>query len=710
MKLRWKYFFILLVASLIPLLIVTGIGQKATKKLGKSLSEETHKTLVQSARREIVSATENYAMITLRAKSSLELALQVLIRESAIALALPPPEPGKIYFAHDFDTFHTAPEDMGFSSMHMKVLKDGQLTPKSISYGQPSFLVAPGVDPKAVEKDIAKFTRLAPTLKGIASVLEGSLFWIYASLESGVHVSYPGHGGYPPDYDPRNRAWYTSAKKIRGMTWSPPIVDITTNQLTFTVSAPFFNPEDGSVAGVGAIDVLIPNVLLESQISSQWYKSMQSFLFSLSDDEKNGKKQKWVLSQKKKIDTPKQGIGDRQTGSYLQARPEDFSQLIPYIEKDPSGSVEMPYQGVDSFWAYASIFPDLYFVIIAPKSMVMSLPEQVDAKFKSYIRDQMIISLATVIIGVIVIAGIAFLLSYKSNNNVKSIVTGIKRLEKGDFTARLDLQFNDERDLIITTFNHIVPRLEEHLRMSRALGVAKDVQQSLLPKENPKLEGFDIAGSSLYCDETGGDYYDFIDLSEGRMAVVVGDVSGHGISSALLMATARALIMLRASMPGRAASIINDVNKHLSLDTYDTDNFMTFFYCELASSVREVCWIRAGHDPALIYNPDTDTFDVLKGHGLAVGVDYNFEYEEFRRTLSDGQVILIGTDGIWEMRNEADDMFGKERLKKIIRENYTKTAKKIMRIISNTLKEFRGSKQPEDDVTMVVIKVKDELG
>ncbi len=707
MKLRWKYFFILLSVSLVPLLITTGISQRASKKLGKSLSTETYNTLAQSARREIVSATENYAMITLRSKSSLELALQVLIRESAIALALPPPEPSKIYFADDFDTSNTAPEDIGLSSIHMKVLKDGHLTPKSISYTHPNFLVAPGVDCREVEEDITKFTRLIPALKDIAGVFEGSLFWIYASLESGVHLSYPGHGGYPPDYDPRTRAWYTSAKKRRGMTWSPPIMDITTNQLTFTVSAPFFN-YDGSMAGVGGIDVLIPNVLLKSQISSQWSKSIQSFLFSLSDVPGGGKKQEWVLSQKGKRDTFKQRARDPKNDTYLQETPKGFSKLIPFIEKEPSGSVVMPYQGVDSFWAYASIFPDLYFVIIAPKSMVMGLPEQVDTKFKVYAQDQMIISITAVIIGVVFIAGIAFLLSQKSNNNVKSIVKGIKRLEKGDFTARLNLQFNDERDMIITTFNHIVPRLEEHLRMSRALGVAKDVQQSLLPKKNPMLQGFDIAGSSLYCDETGGDYYDFINLSEGRMAVVVGDVSGHGVSSALLMATARALIMLRASMPGRAASIINDVNKHLSLDTYDTDNFMTFFYCELAPAVQEVCWIRAGHDPALIYDPITDTFDELKGHGLAVGVDYKFEYEEFQRTLTTGQVILIGTDGIWEMRNEADDMFGKEKLKKIIRTNYAASAKKIIGIISDTLKDFRGSKQPEDDVTMVVIKVEDE--
>ena len=84
-----------------------------------------------------------------------------------------------------------------------------------------------------------------------------------------------------------------------------------------------------------------------------------------------------------------------------------------------------------------------------------------------------------------------------------------------------------------------------------------------------------------------GDYYDFIDIDQDKLAVVVGDVSGHGVESALLMATARALIMMRASMPGPAASVIKDVNKQLSIDTYDTGNFMTLFYCELTASDNE---------------------------------------------------------------------------------------------------------------------------
>jgi sigma-B regulation protein RsbU (phosphoserine phosphatase) len=285
-----------------------------------------------------------------------------------------------------------------------------------------------------------------------------------------------------------------------------------------------------------------------------------------------------------------------------------------------------------------------------------------------------------------------------------SIVHGFKRLGRGDLSARLDIRFNDERDLIVTTFNQIMPRLKDHLRMSRTLGLAKDVQQSLLPCCDPTLAGFDIAGTSLYCEETGGDYYDFIPIANDRLAVVVGDVSGHGVSSALLMATARALVMQRAALPGATAGVVGDVNRHLSLDTYDSGNFMTFFYCELTAGQREVRWVRAGHDPALLYDPQRDSFDELKGRGLALGLDDGFEYEEYTRSLMPAQIVLIGTDGIWEMRDQTGEMFGKQRLKAMIRSHQTSSAKDIIVAITQSLNEFRGDQAVEDDVTMVVIK------
>ncbi|MFC1857234.1 SpoIIE family protein phosphatase [Thermodesulfobacteriota bacterium] len=700
MKLRWKYFIVLLMVSLIPLATVTWISQKASGKLGESISAQARQMLTETVSREMVFATENYAEITRQAKSSMEFALQFLTKEAERILVLPSPMPPKIYFADDFEKSKAAPKDLAPSLTHMKLSKDGQLSPKPVSYLHPNFLVAPGVARKDVRTDIIRFTRLIPALKNIAHNCGDELFWIYASLESGVHISYPGHGGYPADYDPRVRPWYTRAKKKGSILWGPPIVDATTKQLTFTVSAPFFKP-NGSLAGVAAIDILIPHVLLESEISSQWSESMHSFLVGSEDIHGSGEKKLWILSQKKNAGI----VRESHTGLLLPEGNSEFHELIRYFKSKKSGYIDMPYQGVDSFWAFATIFPDLHFVIVVPKSVVMDLPEDIAEMFFSYTQGQTAISATAVVLALVFVTCIAFFTSRASTWRVMKIVGAFRRLAQGDFSVRLNFRLNDERNLMVTTFNEIVPKLEEHLRMSTALGVAQEVQQSLLPKDDPTLQGFDISGTSVYCDETGGDYYDFIDIGQDRLAVVVGDVSGHGVSSALLMATARALVMQRASMPGKAARVINDVNKQLSLDSYHTGNFMTFFYCELTCTERKVCWVRAGHDPALLYDSNTGEFDELKGHGMALGVDYTFEYDEFNRTLAPGQIVLIGTDGIWEMHNESGEMFGKVRLKEIIQMNASLTAKEIIAAIYDSLNRYRGTKQPEDDITMVVIKV-----
>jgi sigma-B regulation protein RsbU (phosphoserine phosphatase) len=471
----------------------------------------------------------------------------------------------------------------------MKLSKDGQLSAKPVSYNHPNFLIAPGVAQRDVKTDIDRVTRLIPVLKSIAYEFGGELFWIYASLESGVHISYPGHGGYPEDYDPRVRPWYTRAKEKGSILWDPPIVDATTKQLAFTVSAPFFNP-DGSLSGVAAIDVLIQHVLLEREISSQRSESMHSFPFGSEDIRGSGEKKLWILSHQKN-----DGIDrDPNTGLLIPEGHSEFHELLRYSESNKFGYIDMPYQGVDSFWVFATIFPDLNFVIVVPKSVVMDLPEDISKMFLSYAQGQAAISGTAGVLALVFVTCIAFFTSRASTNRVMKIVDAFRRLAQGDFSVRLNFRIKDERNQIISTFNEIVPKLEEHLHMSAALEVAQEVQQSLLPKFDPALQGFGISGSSLYCDETGGDYYDFIEIDEDRLAVVVGDVSGHGVSSALLMAAARALIMQRASLQGQAAGIINDVNKQLSLDSNQKGNFMTFFYCELSLSKRKLCWVWTG--------------------------------------------------------------------------------------------------------------------
>lgn len=248
-------------------------------------------------------------------------------------------------------------------------------------------------------------------------------------------------------------------------------------------------------------------------------------------------------------------------------------------------------------------------------------------------------------------------------------------------------------------------------RMLSALEVAEEVQQNLLPKVLPAVKGLDIAAKSIYCNKTGGDFYDFLKISQtaaGKFNVVVGDVSGHGIAAGLLMTTARALIRSRSAQPGTLSEIVTDVNRDLTLDIYDTGRFTTLLYLMIDSQNHLVKWVRAGHDAALLYDPQSDNFEELYGSGLALGWDENYQYEENERTgLTQGQIIFMGTDGIWETFNLTGEPFGKEPIKDIIRRKATASADDMMNEILTALEHYRQGKEPEDDVTLVVIKLMD---
>jgi serine phosphatase RsbU (regulator of sigma subunit) len=245
-------------------------------------------------------------------------------------------------------------------------------------------------------------------------------------------------------------------------------------------------------------------------------------------------------------------------------------------------------------------------------------------------------------------------------------------------------------------------------KVKESLAHAGEVQRTLIPTAAPVVEGFDLAGKTIWCDETGGDYYDFIECGEwgqGKIGIVVGDVSGHGVSSALLMTAARASLRERIRGEGGPACVIPDVNKRISRDIGDLGFFMTLFYAEIDIKKKHFRWVRAGHEPAILYDSHRDFFEDLRGQGLPLGVSEDSVYEESVKHISLGQVILIGTDGIKETCNAKGEMFGKKRLKKIIRDHAQKSAKEILDIVIHALEHFRFPLETEDDITLVIIKV-----
>jgi len=151
------------------------------------------------------------------------------------------------------------------------------------------------------------------------------------------------------------------------------------------------------------------------------------------------------------------------------------------------------------------------------------------------------------------------------------------------------------------------------------------------------------------------------------------------------------------------------MNRHLSQDVLDTGRFMTLFYLTLDPQEDQIGWVRAGHDPAIIYDPARDTFEELKGSGIALGVDESFTYPENHKTgLSEGLIIAVGTDGIWETCNQDGEMFGKERFREIIRQNANSGARDILNAVYDEVNQFATGLKAEDDVTLVIVKVNEK--
>ncbi|MGA8241894.1 MAG: PP2C family protein-serine/threonine phosphatase, partial [Desulfobacterales bacterium] len=354
--------------------------------------------------------------------------------------------------------------------------------------------------------------------------------------------------------------------------------------------------------------------------------------------------------------------------------------------------------------AAANLIPFLALLMIVQKTFRYEYPpEQMLDQLRTTINAN---SLLFIAVGVF----LTILVSSNLTRPFGDIIQVLKEVRNGRLNRRVSVRSNDEIGYVGDVINEMTAGLREREKMRQSLELAREVQQNLLPRGAPQPMGLDIAGRSIYCDQTGGDYFDFLEVGlpgDDTIGLVVGDVSGHGVPSALLMATARALMRQRSFLPGSPAQVINDVNMHLSRDVEDSGQFMTLFYLVIDPVHRSLQWVRAGHEPAVLYDPLRDVFEELRGSGVALGIDENWKYrEECRSGLLSGQVILIGTDGIWESRNSEGRMFGKEAFLDLIRKNAAASAGEILGAIIDSVKHFQQDIEPEDDITLVVAKIK----
>ncbi|MBS0190372.1 MAG: SpoIIE family protein phosphatase [Phycisphaerales bacterium] len=341
-------------------------------------------------------------------------------------------------------------------------------------------------------------------------------------------------------------------------------------------------------------------------------------------------------------------------------------------------------------------------------SMAVVLPESVFlSEVSAVYRRGILLALGAMVLGAV----IAAVLGRRLSRPVRALSAHLVRIGEGHFNERLSLgtarEFSDAADRV----NEMALSLKKRMEMERALGVATQVQQALLPGPGASLRGLDVDGRATYCDETGGDYYDFFEAKAGEdgkqtdAVLVIGDVSGHGIGAALLMATARAALRASAALGDAPAVMLTKVNG-LLVESVTPGSFMTMSVLRINRQSLAVSWASAGHDPTFLCEPGEEKVQELDGADPPLGIDAATVYRSFSgRTVRPGSLLFAGTDGLWEMKNAAGQFFGKERLRRILHENCGRPAKEIAAALESELSRFRGNVSLLDDVTYWIVKV-----
>lgn len=744
---------VLLCAAVLPMLAVRAVQAVSIYRLQERVANQMRDQLNEQAQEDMQRTVKGYARSLDQLGRLGQALLRVQASEIEARLIAPPPRQAiPIPSVSDFARFEQAgqgPFRIEPSTRHAVVDANMKRSPLNISYD--TQVVLPLIDPlddEAVQAK-SKLVSMTGVYREIHEQLGEAILWQYTTLESGLHFSYPGKSAFPPGYDPRQQQWFGRAEKNRRAVTSQPYFDNATRQLVITLAQPITG-RGRAFAGVTALDLRVSSLLDPQALNTPWANDASVMVVAtypakdrIQHEQRNRPgSANWradrfrsnnndiageesdtsyppdvyvVADNSKNPDTNNQPSALAtvafDSASDRQAVLEDLLQARPGVRR-------VFIDGQDRTIAYGQVGSTEEgrpaFAMIVVPTRTIHQPAEIAVQQISEDLTASLVTTGGILVGLMILVFVsAFFMSFRITRPITELAKASKRVASGDLDATVTVNRKDELGQLGQAFNQMVPALRDRMKMRESLHVAMQVQQSLLPDQPPRLKGLDLAGHSEYCDETGGDYYDFIQLDQvgpNAIAIAVGDVTGHGIAAALLMATGRALIRSHANTNNPLGHVFTQVNQQLC-DSEFTGRFMTLMYLLVENPHHNhgpirVRFLSAGHDPVIVYRPAEDAFFQLEGHDIPLGIDPTWQYnEQTSDSLRTGDILVIGTDGIWECFNPKGQQFGKERLKQTIRNASHHNAKDIAKAVSNACKNWRDTREQGDDITMVVIKL-----
>ncbi len=708
MKFKWKLLILLMCVAVVPVAFARFFGVRAVRSLSADLSTLISKEHLDRTERRLQTLVSGYSKVLQTDRERMELYLEY--RSSTVERALSDP-PGKsvaIYFVDDFKEDRNPPEDIAYSERYAREGKSGGGHLLKVSFGNPVFRLEEGVSETSLAEDLQRLAGNLAAQKNARAFRQNDILWMMIVLENGLTAVYPGTGSIPVGLDFRKQEWYRNAMDDNRIQWSQRFIDPFTRQTVVAVSQPIYR-SDNTFLGIVSFIVPVSRFLEYDFLVGNLPEETKAFMCRLESDPESKTPGIRILAREEDTKTMTRSWRTQVEEDWLFTESSPgYTKIRQGLESGSGGSLLFPYADQDSLYIYSPLNNlNGFLLLITPFEKIMEPVLRVEKHIDGMITKMLTFTGFAVIGMSLVVFALAYAFSLTVSRPLQALLDASLRLAQGDFNVRADITSQDEFGDLGRVFNRVGPMLAEHGRMSQSLALASEVQRNLLPQKDPEIVGLDISGASVSCDETGGDYYDYIITPEEkeRIRVAVGDVSGHGIPSTLLMTTARAFLRQRASIPGDPSAIVTDVNIELSRDVESSGRFMTLFFCEINTADRTLRWVRAGHDPALLYDPETDVFEELGGKGIPIGIFGNSDYPDYAKPISAGQLIILGTDGIWECMDPSGNMFGKKRFQNLIRTHADKPARRIVETVIAEVDQFRDGAEQDDDVTVVIIKV-----
>jgi len=301
-------------------------------------------------------------------------------------------------------------------------------------------------------------------------------------------------------------------------------------------------------------------------------------------------------------------------------------------------------------------------------------------------------------------------ISHRMTQHLATLTAGVRRLAGGDFATRVTVRSKDEFGTLAGAFNQMAGDLERHEivmveqeRLRRELELSRQIQTEMLPRTHLHSGPAEIGGVSIPAREVGGDFFNYFVLPDGRLALLVGDVSGKGVSAALLMANIQAT--LRALLPhetdlARLADLLDrDVDRNTPGNVY-----LTLFVGILEMDGRLLRYVNAGHNPQFLLRSG-GAIEQLGSTGMPIALYSGHGYHDARVRLDPGDLLFFYTDGLVETENERGEMFGAERLQEILSAPHADAIDSVLHQVEAQVIAFRGKAEPFDDATMMALRI-----